>query len=309
MNSHDGDGASHTGRGGPRHRSSLIALVLAVLLGPFVGMLYVVRPRRAFGYLGAEVASPMSAFTLAYFGLWIAGISWWIPLLLVRMIGAVDSFAIARRQALHLFVPWYARWYGLLLVVVVTNGSLWLLRDSVVEPFHIPSSAMMPTLVPADQIWVDKYSYEIGRRTPVRGEVVVFRYPEDLTIPFVKRIVGLPGDRVRYVDKILRINNMEVGRERVGTYQGRDAGTMVGASLHREVLEGRAYNVLIQDEYPSRSLSTIVPEGTYFVLGENRDNSRDSRYWGTVAEDLLIGPVMSIWWNTSIPARAGTSVH
>lgn len=183
-----------------------------------------------------------------------------------------------------------------------------LLRSFLVEPFRIPSGSMMPTLLVGDFILVNKFVYGIRLpiadekifevSSPQRGDVIVFRYPEDPSIPFIKRVVGLPGDRIAYYNKVLYINGEQVEQIPLASYVGSGAGSnMTGASLREEMLPDHGHEVLVQPGYPSIDGKTVVPEGHYFVLGDNRDNSRDSRYWGTVPDELLIGKAFTIWMN------------
>ena len=183
-----------------------------------------------------------------------------------------------------------------------------LLRSFLAEPFRIPSGSMMPNLLVGDLILVNKFVYgirlpvlenkliELG--TPERGDVVVFRYPEDPATPFIKRIIGLPGDKIVYEDKVLSVNGEPAPQAVVGSYTGVGSGrNMTGASLRKEALDGREHDILVQPGYASGRFETEVPEGNYFVLGDNRDNSRDSRFWGTVPDELLIGKAFLIWMN------------
>ncbi len=183
-----------------------------------------------------------------------------------------------------------------------------LLRSFLVEPFRIPSGSMLPTLLIGDFILVNKFIY--GIRLPVldwkviemgsprRGDIVVFRYPEDPAVPFIKRVVGLPGDRIGYYNKVLYINGKPVPQEPVGTYQGSGSGAvMTGAEVRREALQPVAHDILVQAAAPSVEGEMVVPAGQYFVMGDNRDNSRDSRYWGTVPDANLIGKAFLIWFS------------
>ena len=183
-----------------------------------------------------------------------------------------------------------------------------ILRSFIVEPFRIPSNSMMPTLLTGDFILVNKFDY--GIRLPVldtkvvdiglpeRGDVVVFRFPEDPSTPFIKRVVGVPGDRIGYFDKVLYVNDAPMEQNPVGSYVGFGSGAvMSGASLRAERFVGAEHHILVQPGAGSVRGETVVPEGHYFVLGDNRDNSRDSRYWGTVPEELLIGKAFRIWMN------------
>ncbi len=195
----------------------------------------------------------------------------------------------------------YARSFFPIFLIVL------LLRSFLVEPFRIPSGSMIPTLLIGDFILVNKFTY--GIRLPVlnvkvldlgspkRGDVVVFRYPEDPSTPFIKRVIGLPGDRIEYSDKTLRINGEPVPEAPSGVYD--DGGSGRPADLLYETLGTVVHPILIEGDRLSVETEpgTIVPEGHYFVMGDNRDNSRDSRSWGTVPDDHLIGKAFLIWMN------------
>lgn len=183
-----------------------------------------------------------------------------------------------------------------------------ILRSFIFEPFKIPSGSMMPTLLIGDFILVNKYEY--GLRLPVlhtkivkneipkRGDIVVFRYPDNPSIPFIKRVVGLPGDKISYHDKLLFINDKPVNQVLNGRYNAYGSGHMMdGASLRIEDLVGIEYEILISPNRPSKDIEKTVPDGHYFVLGDNRDNSKDSRYWGFVPDENLVGRAFMIWMN------------
>jgi len=188
-----------------------------------------------------------------------------------------------------------------------------LLRSFVVEPFRIPSGSMMPTLLVGDFILVNKFAY--GIRLPVldtkiievskpeRGDVVVFRYPENPSIDYIKRVVGLPGDRIGYYNKQLFINDKPVPQTGWETYVGEGAGSaMTGAKLRVEKLGQVTHKILIDTSRGTVEGKFIVPEGHYFMMGDNRDNSNDSRYWGYVPEENLVGKAFMIWmsWDGGI---------
>lgn len=183
-----------------------------------------------------------------------------------------------------------------------------ILRSFIVEPFKIPSASMMPTLLIGDFILVNKYDYGIRlpvlntkileNKTPDRGDIVVFRYPVDPSIPFIKRVVGLPGDKFKYQDKILYINDEPVEQIKIDTYQAVGSGKMMdGAILSTELLDGAEHEILRMSYSQSQNIEGIVPKGHYFVLGDNRDNSKDSRYWGYVPDENLVGRAFMIWMN------------
>lgn len=198
-----------------------------------------------------------------------------------------------------------------------------LLRSFIVEPFRIPSGSMIPTLLVGDFILVNKFTY--GLRLPVlntkfvsigepdRGDVVVFRYPEDPSTPFIKRIVGLPGDRITYRDKQVSVNGVPLVYTSLGAFVGmKSAAQHTGAHLIEEQLGDAPHQVLVTPEAPTMDGEYEVPAGQYFVLGDNRDNSRDSRYWGFVPEENLIGRAFMIWMNWDKGpdlGRIGTTIN
>ncbi|MBD3670571.1 MAG: signal peptidase I [Gammaproteobacteria bacterium] len=180
------------------------------------------------------------------------------------------------------------------------------LRSFIVEPFRIPSGSMMPTLVAGDFILVNKFAY--GLRLPVlhtkildttepkRGDVIVFRYPENPRDDYIKRVVGVPGDHIVYRNKVLFVNGEPAEQLLQGEYVGQGAtANMTGASVRTENLTGVKHRILVNYSPFDREVDFVVPEGEYFVLGDNRDNSRDSRYWGTVPEENLVGKAFVIW--------------
>ena len=184
------------------------------------------------------------------------------------------------------------------------------LRSFLVEPFQIPSGSMLPTLEVGDFILVNKYAY--GLRLPVsgtkvltvddprRGDVMVFKYPKDGETNYIKRVIGEPGDRIRYKDKQLFINGELV--------QTRFVARLPPVELRREDLGEVEHDIYLALGRPGGSGEGEwqVPEGHYFVMGDNRDNSNDSRYWGMVPDELVVGKAFAIWmhWKslTSLPS-------
>ncbi len=198
----------------------------------------------------------------------------------------------------------YARSFFPILLIVL------LVRSFLFEPFRIPSSSMMPTLLVGDFIFVNKYQY--GLRLPVinvkilevggpkRGDVVVFRLPSDPTTNYIKRLIGLPGDTIKYVNRRLYINGKLVDRNSLGKYPGEG---QPGALLYTEALENAEHELLLMPGRRSLEGTFAVPEGHYFMMGDNRDNSRDSRYQGVgiIPEDKIVGKAVRIWMNWSFP--------
>jgi signal peptidase I len=208
---------------------------------------------------------------------------------------------------------------------------VFLLRSFIVEPFRIPSGSMIPTLLVGDFILVNKFAY--GIRLPIinkkiidigepeRGDVMVFRYPEDPSLDYIKRVVGLPGDRITYLNKRLSVNGKEIDLKPAGDYLHKER--MSFAKRYVETTGDRSRSILIEEDAPAsvpfvkqfpfrenctyniEGLTCTVPPGQYFLMGDNRDNSSDSRVWGFVPDANIVGKAFFIWFNFSEPSRFG----
>ena len=196
----------------------------------------------------------------------------------------------------------YARsFFPVLLVVFV-------LRSFLVEPFQIPSSSMVPTLEVGDYILVNKYTYGIrlpvirtkvlALNNPQRGDVVVFFPPHMNDTYFIKRVVGLPGDTVEYRNKQIFVNGEWVEREPAAEQFAQSSHNITG----RESLGESEHLMQVDTRRPSSDFSVVVRPGHYFMMGDNRDNSSDSRVWGQVSEKDIVGKAFAIWmhWDTLI---------
>ncbi|NGZ28594.1 MAG: signal peptidase I, partial [Magnetococcales bacterium] len=182
-------------------------------------------------------------------------------------------------------------------------------RTFVYEPFKIPSGSMIPTLLVGDYLFVSKYSYGYhlpftrlrvaAGEGPARGDVAVFRYPMDPNKAYIKRVVGLPGDRVEYREKRLFINGVASKYDMKGDYTYRnEQGIDVQAQHWLEVLGQVEHEMLNQPySYAPGTMSLTVPAGHYFVMGDNRDNSNDSRAWGFVPAYQLVGRAVVLFWS------------
>ncbi len=253
-------------------------------------------------------------------------------LLLLLVLSAVlwfyDFLYARRRRGSDAPTPWWVEYGASFFPVILV---VFALRSFVIEPFKIPSGSMIPTLLVGDFIVVNKWTY--GIRLPVinkkiidvnepkRGEVMVFRYPADPSMDYIKRVVGLPGDRVEYLDKRLRINGEAVPIEADGDYLHPDRlyysprfTEKLGEVEHSLLIEREApafipqvtsYPFRDQCSYTSGGVSCTVPPGHYFVLGDNRDASSDSRVWGFVPEENIVGRAFFIWFNFSDMKRIG----
>jgi len=203
-----------------------------------------------------------------------------------------------------------------------------LFRSFLFEPFKIPSGSMIPTLLIGDFIVVNKYAY--GLKLPVlntkilpigepeRGDVVVFRYPVDPKVNFIKRLVGLPGDSITYRDKQLFLNGELVTTDGKGRYISSEikcSTPRADAVRVQEALGAVKHDILIHENSGSRNGQWTVPDGHYFVMGDNRDRSNDSREWGFVPAENLMGRAVGIWLNFDYTkgcgdlSRVGNGIH
>jgi len=250
-----------------------------------------------------------------------------------RAAAEADPPAVAKeRQALEerLAVrPWWVEYTAGFFPVIAL---VFLLRSFLYEPFRIPSGSMIPTLQIGDLILVNKFEYGIRlpviNRTiletghPKRGDVMVFRYPHDPSQDYIKRVVGLPGDRVEYRNHVLKINGLEVEESapthyydpaRLQTY--RQFTEKLGTVEHRVIFldgDGVQARAAMQHTNPGAcvysdgGVACTVPEGSYFVMGDNRDNSEDSRFWGFVPDRNIVGHAFFIWMNFGNVGRIGS---
>ena len=236
---------------------------------------------------------------------------------------------LRRLKATALRQPWWLEYTAGLFPVILI---VFLLRSFLFEPFRIPSGSMLPTLHIGDFILVNKYDYgirlpvlntkvlEVG--APQKGDIIVFRYPMDESVDFIKRVVATPGDRVEYRDKVLYVNGVEQAQSRPRDFV--DDSTMVTLEERTENLSGLEHSIAVDHRRPSwvpmqavmkkestcsyndRGFVCTVPEGKYFAMGANRDNSEDSRFWGFVPDENLVGKAVCIWANFSDMGRIGS---
>ncbi|HVZ72030.1 MAG TPA: signal peptidase I [Polyangia bacterium] len=182
--------------------------------------------------------------------------------------------------------------------VVAFIGTPLVLRAFVVEAFKIPAGSMYPTLFIGDHLFVNKRAV-----TPARGDVVVFKYPLDPATDYIKRVVGLPGDVVEIADGELRINGKAASRKRVGEGCKVDGEASKGDGgepciIWEETIDGRTHQIATTASLARDFTAQAVPPGKLFVLGDNRENSSDSRVWGFVPLENVKGTASMIWWST-----------
>jgi signal peptidase I len=235
---------------------------------------------------------------------------------------------IAEAKARLLMQPWWLDWTAGLFPVII---AVFFLRSFLFEPFKIPSGSMIPTLLVGDLILVNKFTY--GLRLPVvnikitegnkpqRGDVMVFRYPPKPSLDYIKRVVGTPGDTVAYLNKRLTINGQPIDTKAVPEFFDGDA--MRYFKQFEETLGEKKHGVLNDDDRPTfvpgadqfvgrdgcsytiEGVTCKVPDGHYFMMGDNRDNSLDSRYWGFVPEKNIVGKAFFVWMNFGNLRRIG----
>ncbi len=316
----------------------LTAIILAAFVG-YAGSWY-------FGFLEGNFSLLLFAATVVTGIYWLAERFVFLP----RRRAAAARFeteALARRDTLAkqglvadnvdihdtrsrlIMQPWWLDWTAGLFPVI---AAVFLLRSFLFEPFKIPSASMVPTLAVGDLILVNKFTY--GVRLPVinkkltdgtplaRGDVVVFRYPPKPSLDYIKRVVGIPGDEVSYLNKQLSINGQPVSRTAVQPFFEEDS--MLYATQFEEKFGERTHRVLNNDKAPSfvqgadvfpyrdncrysvEGVVCKVPEGHYFMMGDNRDNSLDSRYWGFVPDQNIVGKAFFVWMNFGDLGRIGS---
>ncbi len=245
----------------------------------------------------------------------------------IVQIDSEDNASLARQEMLR--QPWWLDWTAGLFPVIVV---VFLLRSFLFEPFKIPSGSMIPTLMIGDLILVNKYHY--GLRLPVvntrlttgnlpqRGDVMVFRYPPKPSLDYIKRVVGVPGDEISYLNKRLVINGKAVATAALPDFFEEDAmryfkqfEETLGERRHRllsnESSPGHAspmenFPFLENCRYSAEGVVCKVPEGHYFMMGDNRDNSLDSRFWGFVPERNIVGRAFFVWMNFGDLKRIGS---
>lgn len=241
----------------------------------------------------------------------------------------IDHFFLKKRRAADAKDPWWVE-YGASFFPVILF--VFILRSFLVEPFQIPSPSMVPTLQIGDFILVNKFAYgirlpiinkkivDIGQ--PKRGDVMVFRYPVDPSKDYIKRVIGLPGDTVAYQNKRLTINGHPVETRQIGDYlhaerryyshqfieqhgeaqyhtlNDPDAPAAIPGAANFPYRENCSYN--------NAGVMCTVPPGHYFMMGDNRDNSEDSRYWGFVPDENIVGKAFFIWWHFGDWGRIGS---
>ena len=238
-------------------------------------------------------------------------------LALTGLVWLLDILVLRKRRAPGAAEPMVVEYSKSFFPVIL---AVFLIRSFLVEPFKIPSGSMMSTLLTGDFILVNKHTY--GLRVPIlnnvffemnhpeRGDVMVFHFPKDPSMDYIKRVVGLPGDHIAYRDKQLFINGKPVEMVFESDYDYVAPGlNQIVAKRYKEKLGVNSHDILLVNDAPAVNGEVMVPKGHYFVMGDNRDNSNDSRYWGFVPENNVVGKAFMIWWNFDNFGRIGTTIN
>ncbi|MCS6097778.1 signal peptidase I [Shewanella baltica] len=309
-----------------------LAILLGLFFQPFV-FLYVNQFKYFIRYfICALIIAAVDVFLHSNYFPFKSGNMAWLQHIylswLFIVICPIHGFIIARRYDITQPRRWYARWWIVLASYALMMLPLIVLRGFFFEPFSIPASSMKPTLAPGNHVLVSKYGFGNYRYlgfqlakstpsvTPARGDILVFQYPANPTIDYVKRVIGLPGDRIIYRDKTIFLQKAcNVSREACAGLDSQydlidktllpELSTETQAvyqesldDIHYQVLLLRHQKELVDRYYVQENTlrgEWLVPAGQYFVLGDNRDNSLDSRYFGFIPQDLIIGKVIYIW--------------
>lgn len=242
----------------------------------------------------------------------------------------LESSGRAALEAALLRQPTWVEYSGSFFPVIAT---VFFLRSFLYEPFKIPSSSMVPTLLVGDLILVNKFTYGIRlpiinkkvieMNKPQRGDVMVFKYPKDMSLDYIKRVVGVPGDKITYKNKRLTINGQALSYAPLPDYLNEDS--LDYSQQFTENLSNVQHTIAMRTGRPSISLEGVmdfpnkdacsynvegftctVPDGNYFMMGDNRDNSEDSRYWGFVPDQNIVGKAFLVWMNLGNFKRIGT---
>lgn len=281
-----------------------LATLLSLFLG-YSGMLYLGKGKL---YLIYTLSTLLVAIAIY--------LSFNLPPIDLLNIFSLASFAINIVCAIHTYKlctnfkegnrrPWYSHWWGIVGIYLIIVIPIILFRSFFYEPFHIPSMAMAPNYVRGDYIVVSKLGYgnygsfglNLLHTTPTkkirRGDVIVFSYPPNPKIDYIKRVIGLPGDVVSYKSKLLFINNQAIPTKAIGDYQQFDEKVgVIDSKEFEESLNDKTWHVINLPDIAAKDFEFTVSSNSYFVMGDNRDNSADSRYWGVVPAKNIKGKVI-----------------
>lgn len=204
-----------------------------------------------------------------------------------------------------IFVEYARSLFPVFLIVLI-------IRAFIFQPYRVPTGSLEPSVMPGDLIFVTQFNYGlkvplwdkviVPVGTPERGQIALFRWPVNPKYTFVKRVIGLPGDHISYVNKVLTINGVEAKQTFVGDFnEDLGNGETQPVKRYMENLNGVKHGIIVNPAQPSTDFKNlIVPAGMYFMMGDNRDNSDDSRDWGFVTQNAFIGRALFVWFNIQL---------
>lgn len=280
-----------------------IALTLGLFLSPS-GMLYAGKAKWAIFYFLLSVFTVLIGFifmearkdTASFLGL--------LNLTIVA-ISSVHTFWVAKHYQEPSTRPWYSHWYGIILIFLAIGAPIFLVRSFLFEPFRLPSASMEPSYKRESQIIISKwgfgnygtYGINVYRTTPSaqlhRGDAIVFSFPQDPSMDYFKRVIGVPGDTIEYRSKKLLINGRPVPLSNQSSVTRLDHFAKAhNYDLFTETFDAASWNIQNDRDIQGNEFTMTVPEKMYFVMGDNRDQSNDSRYWGYVPETAIKGKVI-----------------
>lgn len=295
------------------HKPKIWIAALLGIFSPPAAMLYAARLRWAGIYLVLALGIGVISLFFSRETLLVLGLQFGFVIF-----GTVQAIRFAREFPEGQRRPHYSRWYGVFGGAAIVLAFFFLIRAFVVEPFRAPSGSMLPTISPPGHVLVQKWGYgnyaaygiqlaHVSASSSLnRGDILVFDFPRDRAMKYVKRLIGLPGDTIVYRQRTLVVNGQVATIRQAGVYTAEVQSTFV------ETLMGREYSVLLGEfdlnenlqkvDFPFRENCTFhsdgltcrVPNGHYFMLGDNRDNSQDSRFWGFVPADHIIGRIVYV---------------
>ena len=322
---------------------------MGALTGLLYGALAIFLGGWYFGKWSGNFSLLLLILTVVTFAYWLAERLYFAPRR-VAAAASVEQQDVQRRERLAqqgitkvdgdishardtlLMQPWWLDWTAGLFPVILV---VFLLRSFLFEPFKIPSGSMIPTLLVGDLILVNKFHYGvrlpvvnkkiIANHDPQHGDVMVFRYPKDTSIDYIKRVVGVPGDEISFRNQQLYVNGAETKLEQTPPPGFYDEDLRLYFPEFKETFGDREHRILLNPRsqpfygaedkitfpfrancrYSAEGVSCKVPPGNYFMMGDNRDNSQDSRFWGFVPDENIVGKAFFVWMNFGNLKRIG----
>ena len=270
-----------------------IAILLGFLVQP-IGMLYIARVKLAIVYYLAGIVVGLTDY---WFALNYDGWGQYFTFALM-FISAIHVYLIVKQDKEISIRPWYSKWYGLLSITLIPLLMIFSFRAFLFEPFRMPSVSMSPSINPKDIMVASKWGYGNYATYGItlaktalsnelkRGDVIVLEYPKDPAINYVERVIGLPNDVIEYDKDSVIIN----GKKALRVFENKDSDF----EIFSESIDSISYRIKVMPTVDSVKGQVSVPEGHIFVMGDNRDNSNDSRYWGFVPIQNIVGKVVYI---------------